>query len=193
MNARTSSRLLLGSCVALGLSIAGAALDAQAPAGGRQGGAAQTAPPIPADAKVPGPTDVPGAVKGYAVPKTPWGDPDLQGIWPGIELVGVPMARDRALGARNWLTEEEFKQREARAEKQALQDSAEFDLETAGSTPGGDVGGAVSPPPHWLERGTPQRVASLIVDPVDGQQPPRVQGAPGGRQGGVPAPGATAA
>ena len=42
----------------------------------------------------------------------------------------------------------------------------------------------MSPPPHWLERGTPQRVASLIIDPLDGQQPPRVQGAQGGRQGG---------
>ena len=64
MKARTSSRLLIGGCVALSLSIAGGVLDAQAPAAGRQGGAAQEAPPIPADAKVPGPTEAPGALKG---------------------------------------------------------------------------------------------------------------------------------
>jgi hypothetical protein len=198
MNGRTSSRLLLGGCVALSLSIAGGALDAQAPATGRQGGAGQAAPPIPADAKVPGPAEVPGAVKGYTAPKTPWGDPDLQGIWPGIELVGVPMQRPAAMGVRNWLTDEEFKQRQANAERTALQDNAEFDLENASSTPGGDVGGAVSPPPHWLERGTPQRIGSLIIDPVNGQQPARVAGAAGGgRFGGAPpapaAPGAPAA
>jgi hypothetical protein len=124
------------------------------------------------NAQAPPPAEQPGAVKGYVPPKTPWGDPDLQGIWPGIELVGVPMQRPANFGTRNWLTDEEFKQRQANAEKQALQDSAEFDLEAATATPGGDVGGPVSPPPHWLERGTPQRIASLIVDPPDGRQPP---------------------
>ena len=171
MHATTSSRALFGVLLALACSMAGAVIDAQAP---------------PA-------TDVPGAVKGFNPPRTPWGDPDLQGIWPGIELVGVPMTRDKNLGTRNTLTDEEFKQRQARADKQALQDNAEFDLENAGSTPGGDVGGAVSPPPHWLERGTPQRIGSLIVDPPDGQQPPRVQGGGGGRQGGAAAPAAAAA
>ena len=26
----------------------------------------------------------------YSPPKTPWGDPDLQGIWPGTDSVSVP-------------------------------------------------------------------------------------------------------
>ncbi len=108
----------------------------------------------------------------YAVPKTPWGDPDLQGKWPGIELVGVPMQRAANLGTRNVLTEEEFKQQQERFARQAAQDEAEFDLDQATSTPGGDVGGPVSPPPHWLERGKPQHIASLIVDPPDGRMPP---------------------
>jgi hypothetical protein len=161
---------VLGGVVAIGLSIAGAMISAQAPAGGR-GGGAQAAPaaPIPADAKPPGPTEIPGAVKGYVPPKTPWGDPDLQGIWPGIDLVGVPMQRDQRYGTRNWLTDEEFKGVQARMEKQALQDLAEFDI--GDTPPGGTVGGPVSPPPHWLERGTPQRIASLVIDPVNGQTP----------------------
>ena len=124
-------------------------------------------------AQAPPPTDVPGAVKGYTAPRTSWGDPDLQGIWPGIELVGVPMQRPANFGTRNWLTDEEFAQRQSQAERQAEQDLAEFDI---GDTPaGGAVGGPVSPPPHWLERGTPQRIASLVVDPPDGRTPPTTE------------------
>jgi len=130
-----------------------------------------------------GPTAKPGtegtpavsATGAYVVPRTPWGDPDLQGIWPGTHLVGVPMQRPEALGARNVLTDEEFAAREAQFARQAEQDNADFDLEAATSTPGGDVGGPVSPPPHWLERGEPQRQASLIVDPPNGRMPPYTQ------------------
>ena len=191
MNARTSSRLLLGSCVALGLSIAGAALDAQAPAGGRQGGAAQTAPPIPADAKVPGPTEVPGAVKGYTAPKTPVGRSrpagHLAGHRAGRRADG---ARPRRIGARNWLTDEEFKQRQAqRRETGAAGQRRVRPRERREHARRRRRRRGVAAP-HWLERGTPQRIGSLIVDPVDGQQPPRVQGAAGGgRQGGAPAAG----
>src|SRR6185295_16266315 len=108
----------------------------------------------------------------YTVPRTPWGDPDLQGKWPSTDLVGVPMQRDQKLGTRNVLTEDEFKARQEQFARQAAQDEAEFDLDQAVSTPGGDVGGPVSPPPHWLERGQPQYQASLIVDPPDGRMPP---------------------
>jgi hypothetical protein len=145
------TRLVLGGLLASGIALAAVTIGAQAP---------------PA-------ADVPGAVKGYTAPKTPWGDPDLQGIWPGIELVGVPMARQASFGTRNWLTDEEFKQRQANAERVAAQDLEEFDL--GDTPPGGAVGGPVSPPPHWLERGTPQRIASLIVDPPDGQMPPTTE------------------
>jgi hypothetical protein len=107
----------------------------------------------------------------YTVPRTSWGDPDLSGIWPGTAMVGVPMQRDEKLGVRNVLTEEEFKAREALFSQQEEQDNADFSLETAASTPGGDVGGPVSPPPHWLERGDPQYQASLIVDPPNGRMP----------------------
>jgi hypothetical protein len=108
----------------------------------------------------------------YKVPRTSWGDPDLTGVWPGTAMVGVPMQRDEKLGTRNYLTEEEYKAREAQFARQEEQDSADFSLENAASTPGGDVGGPVSPPPHWLERGDPQYQASLIVDPANGRMPP---------------------
>jgi hypothetical protein len=108
----------------------------------------------------------------YTVPRTPWGDPDLSGKWPGTEMVGVPMQREERFGTRNVLTDEEFAERQQRAAQQTELDNADFELENAASTPGGDVGGAVSPPPHWLERGRPQRQASLIVDPPNGRMPP---------------------
>jgi hypothetical protein len=115
------------------------------------------------------------AATSYKVPRTSWGDPDLSGIWPGTAMVGVPMQRDEKLGLRNWLTAEEYAQREAEFAHQEELDNADFELENAASTPGGAVGGPVSPPPHWLERGDPQYQASLIIDPPNGRMPPLTQ------------------
>jgi hypothetical protein len=119
-------------------------------------------------------TAIPAAAQtsSYSSPRTPWGDPDLQGKWPGTAMVGVPMQRNPELGTRGVLNDEEFAERQAQAARQQELDNAEFELEDAATTPGGTVGGPVSPPPHWLERGEPQRQASLIVDPPDGRMPP---------------------
>ena len=110
----------------------------------------------------------------YNPPRTPWGDPDLQGIWPGTDMVSVPFERPKEFGNRLFLTEEEFKAREAQAAKQASLDVLDFDLTKppAEIVALGDVGGVTSPPPHWLERGLPSRQSSLIVDPPDGRMPP---------------------
>jgi hypothetical protein len=112
--------------------------------------------------------------KTFTPPRTPWGDPDLQGVWPGTEMVGVPLQRPQQFGSRNELTEEEFQARVKQA-KQTEEDAlADFDVTTADTRNAGAVGSATSPPPHWLERGKPSRQASLIVDPPDGRQPPQV-------------------
>jgi hypothetical protein len=110
----------------------------------------------------------------YTPPRTPWGDPDLQGKWPGTDMVGVPFERPTQFGSRLFLTEEEFKAREKQAQRQAEIDVLDFDLEKppAEIVALGDVGGVTSPPPHWLERGLPSRQSSLIVDPPDGKMPP---------------------
>ena len=34
----------------------------------------------------------------YKAPKTPWGEPDLQGTWSSDDTDGIPMARPRAGG-----------------------------------------------------------------------------------------------
>ena len=72
----------------------------------------------------------------YTVPRTPWGDPDLQGKWPSTHMVGVPVQRDEKLGSRNVLNDEEYAEREARAARQTEQDNADFDI---------DIGGYLTP------------------------------------------------
>ena len=38
------------------------------------------------------------ASKTWKQPETPWGDPDLQGVWPSQNMIGVPMERDPKSG-----------------------------------------------------------------------------------------------
>src|SRR4030095_2400871 len=45
--------------------------------------------------------------------KTPWGDPDLQGTWPGGPVYSVPFERAPELGTRAILTDEERAKRQA--------------------------------------------------------------------------------
>src|SRR5262249_61689083 len=83
--------------------------------------------------------------KTWTPPKTPWGDPDIQGIWPGN--VGVPMQRPANFGERSILTDTEFRQREAQAKRQAETDNQAF----ATTPPRGGIG----PPSYWTGRGRP--------------------------------------
>ena len=114
-----------------------------------------------------------GSSAPYSPPRTAWGDPDLQGIWPGTDMVGVPFERPEQFGTRLFLTDAELKTRQAQADKQAELDVLEFDLNKppAEIVALGDVGGVTSPPPHWLERGVPSRQSSLVVDPANGRLP----------------------
>ena len=109
----------------------------------------------------------------YSPPRTPWGDPDLQGIWPGTDSVGVPFERPERFGTRLFLTDAELKEREQQAAKQEELDVLDFDLQKppAEIVALGDVGGVTSPPPHWLERGRPSRRTSIVIDPPDGRVP----------------------
>ena len=106
----------------------------------------------------------------YRPPRTPWGDPDLQGKWPSGHMTGVPLQRPESFGTRSVLTDAEFAARETQAARQADQDVADFDFANP-SIPFGQIGGGQSPPQHWLGRGEPQRQASLIVDPPNGRMP----------------------
>ena len=98
----------------------------------------------------------------WTPPRTQWGDPDLQGIWPGN--MGVPMQRQKAMGERTELTDQEFAQRVAQAQRASAADSVEFAPK--------DERIGIGPPSYWTERGKPTRQASLIIDPPDGRLPP---------------------
>jgi len=95
------------------------------------------------------------AGQSWTPPRTPWGDPDLQGFWPSAEMLGVPFERPANLGERATLTDEEFAQLPARRRTPNANDA--FFGESRD---------------HWREYGKPQRQTSLIVDPRNGRLPP---------------------
>jgi hypothetical protein len=115
---------------------------------------------------------VASAQSASSVPRTPWGDPDLQGDWTSQSELGVSFERPAEFGTRQELSDEEFAKAADRLRAQRAQDNAEFDLETADRSNAGAVGSATSPPPHWLERGNPSRRTSMVIDPPDGRIPP---------------------
>src|SRR5688500_19484300 len=95
----------------------------------------------------------------YAAPRTPWGDPDLQGMWPIDKLNGTPVKRPESFGDRRYLTDEEYAERVERL--RGL--NARYDDEIANNKMG--IG-------HWAEMGQPNRLTSLIVEPANGRLPP---------------------
>src|SRR5262245_48940286 len=84
------------------------------------------------------------AAKAWTAPKTPWGDPDLQGIWRGDNCIGMPMNRPANFGDRLYYTEEELAQRESTLARQAQNAKQEF--------VGSDARVGTGPPGHWGER-----------------------------------------
>ena len=101
-------------------------------------------PQAPSSATLPVPRPAPG----FVPPKTPWGDPDLQGFWPGVEMGGVPLQRPARFGTRNVLTDEEFEQRarEIKEEEDSL--VAEIDVFTADVSAPCAIRCPTSPQPH---------------------------------------------
>jgi len=89
----------------------------------------------------------------YAAPKTPWGDPDLQGLWTSDDMRGVPRERPDEFGARQFLTDEEFLKR------------IELDEQTQRQQLRGPYGAR-----NDLRTRT-FRATSLVVDPPDGKIP----------------------
>jgi len=112
---------------------------------------------------------------GWTAPRTPWGEPDIQGLFTTDDELGVPFERPTAMGTRETVTDAEFKDREAQAARTAAADAEEFVAPRAagGGGRGGNPegGGGVGPPAHWLDRGRPSRRTSIVIDPADGRIP----------------------
>src|SRR5947207_8095589 len=111
----------------------------------------------------------------YKVTKMPWGEPNIQGIYNANDLQGIPMQRAQTVGTRYRLNDEEFKQRVTQRDTNVANDNAmDFTLERGEEFEArfGTVGGAVSPPPHWLERSrSVSRVSSYVIHPPAGRSP----------------------
>jgi hypothetical protein len=111
------------------------------------------AQPVPDDL-----TTMPPVPKNYQPKKTAWGDPDLRGTWPIDNIASIPMNRPASFGDRFWLTEEEYAQRQQRANSS---DQA-YEREDKSGTIG--MG-------HWVESDASGHRTSLLVDPPSGQLP----------------------
>jgi hypothetical protein len=110
----------------------------------------------------------------WTPPKTPWGDPDLQGTWTSDDQRGVPFERPAKFGTRKTLTEQELADRAK--ENQVMTgviDSGERPNAGFWANQKGKGVDAAAAPPNWHEfaRRT-STLTSLVVDPPDGRIPP---------------------
>lgn len=86
-------------------------------------------------------------------PRTPWGTPDLQGIWTTDDARSIPLQRPPQFGDRRALTDAEYAEREKRDSETRL------DTRNGAGTFVGEVGTRT------------MRQTSLVVDPPDGRIP----------------------
>ena len=133
----TFRRRILALALSLGAMLASSAVSSQRPA----------APPLVVTAYNG------GAPIPYTVPKTPWGEPDLQGVWSSDDTAGIPRERDAKLGTRLYQSDEEW----AARQKQV----------SDGIARGENATGSFRN--DYAQR--PFRQTSIIVDPPDGRQP----------------------
>ena len=116
----------------------------------------QTPAPKPATSPKPTPAAKPGTV-----PKTPWGEPDLQGTW--FVLAAVPLERSPQNAGKEFLTDEEV----AAADKEKAVNPGR-NARSANSSQ--DVTGAYNAVFNSILK-TGKRT-SMIIDPPDGRIPP---------------------
>jgi hypothetical protein len=111
------------------------------------------------------------AVAKAGAPRTPWGDPDLQGTW--FVMADVPLERSAANAGKEFLTEQEIEASDLRKGLDPGRNSR-----AAGTQ---DVSGAYNAVFNSVLK-TGKRT-SMIIDPPDGRIPPTVNAA-GGRGAG---------
>jgi hypothetical protein len=98
----------------------------------------------------------PRAAKPYTPPRTPWGTPNLEGVWSNSTT--TPLERPADLKDKAELTEAERKVRDAEV-------AARVSFDRAGQ-------GVGAYNEFWMERGALNHRTSLVIDPPDGRMPP---------------------
>jgi hypothetical protein len=99
----------------------------------------------------------------YKAPRTPDGQPDLQGIWSNASL--TPFERPAALAGKEFFTEKE-------AADYLRQMAQQNNRDKRAATPEEDVGQAYNE--AWFDRGSqlsPNMRTSVVIDPKDGRVP----------------------
>jgi len=110
-----------------------------------------------------GPAKGKSSATAFTAPRTPWGDPDLQGTYTNKDESGIPMEKPDGLSTRNndQLEDSEF----AEIVRQRNQQTAERAPLAGGVTGAG--------PTHWYENYNAKNSRLfLVVDPPDGKIPP---------------------
>jgi hypothetical protein len=104
------------------------------------------------------PTAVKRVSPPWTQPKTPWGEPDLQGVWTSDNNFSVPLERPADVADKTMLEGADL--------ENALRARAKM---IAAIADGGVVGAG---PSHWYENLTARsRRSSLIIDPPNGRLP----------------------
>ncbi|MGE3177587.1 MAG: hypothetical protein AB7O32_08960 [Vicinamibacterales bacterium] len=162
MKHRSTSTFL----VAAMLAGAAASLAAQAPAASRS-----FVPP----AQVPGGEAVKAflaarTAKGFTPPKTPWGDPDISGVFTTKDEANTPFERPDEWAGRRMedITPKEFAEAVMKRQQEAV--------ERAPFAGGGDdlveAGVAIAVPIHWFDNLTAKNSRPwFVIDPIEGKIP----------------------
>src|SRR5262245_64178216 len=102
------------------------------------------------------------APKNYTAPRTPWGEPDLQGTFSNRTI--TPFERPANVAGREFFTQEEVAALEKRAQEQSGDEGR-----SKGTR--GDVERAYND--FWWDRGTKVTTprTSLVIEPADGKVP----------------------
>jgi hypothetical protein len=102
--------------------------------------------------------------KPYVAPRTPWGDPDIQGGWTNVSENGIPMEKPNNLGEK---VLEEIEDAEL---ADLIRERNERAAANAAGIGGRETGAG---PTHWYEHyDVKNSRAWMISDPPDGRIPP---------------------